>query len=334
MLTCLMRLTLFVPGLLLPREILSDTTFDLTAPALSLLLGRGRREALSRYWLEESFGIAARPAAALRKVGAGETADGEWLCLDPVHFDVRREGILLADPVRLHLTAEEASGLIAAMQPVFAEWGKISASAPERWELRLVRPLSLETLPLAEAIDRPVSPNLPDGAHGQAWRGLLAEAQTILHAHPLNRQRDTAGRPTVSSLWPWGQGSLPAAVSSAFTLVWSQDPVIEGLCALAGTACRPLPERFHPVHGDVLALQPALSASATARDALGWRIALQALEREWLAPALAALKQGICKELRLVGNSADDASRTIALIMTRDSLWRFWRRARPLTELA
>jgi hypothetical protein len=78
-----MQLTLFAPGLLLPGEILSDSVFDLEAPMLSLLLGRGQRHPLDPDWLAGAFGLAAPlPAAALRKVGAGETADGEWICLD------------------------------------------------------------------------------------------------------------------------------------------------------------------------------------------------------------------------------------------------------------
>lgn len=334
MLTCLMRLTLFVPGLLLPREILADTTFDLTAPALSLLLGRGRRQTISPDWLEANFGFPTFPAAALRKVGAGGTADGEWICLDPVHFDVRREGIMLADPARLDLTADQATELIAAIQPLFAEWGEISASAPNRWELRLARPPALETRPLAALIDRPVPPGLPGGTDGREWRRLLAEAQTALHAHPLNRQREAAGRPTVSSLWPWGQGRLPATASSPWVEIWCDDPVIAGLSALTNARHRPLPDLFGALSGDTLAILPSLQSPAAARDALGWRAALQAFERHWLAPSVAALRQGACDELQVVASGVDDASHTTSLTATRGSLRRFWRRPRPLTELA
>ena len=68
-----MHLTLYVPGLLLPDEIRTDSVFDLTAPTLSLLLGRGQRRELATDWLPDAFGLAPPlPAAALRKVGAGE----------------------------------------------------------------------------------------------------------------------------------------------------------------------------------------------------------------------------------------------------------------------
>ena len=65
-----MQLTLFVPGLLLPREILSDSVFDLEAPMLSLLLGRGQRHQLDTAWLPDAFGLAAPlPAAAAPRSG-------------------------------------------------------------------------------------------------------------------------------------------------------------------------------------------------------------------------------------------------------------------------
>jgi hypothetical protein len=333
-----MRLTLFVPGLLLPREILADTVFDLTAPALSLILGRGRRHEREAGWLAAAFGLdvnATLPAAALRKVGAGGTAPTEeWLCLDPVHFDVRREGIMLADPARLQLTGEESAALREAMQPLLAEWGDLSASAPDRWELRLARPQALETLPLAEAIGRPVDPALPGGADGRSWRRLLAEIQTILHAHPVNRRRDEQGRPTINSLWPWGAGSLPQQVQAAFSIVWDDDPAMAGLCALAGTPCLSPPGRFEFASGRVLAHVRTLAPPAKNLDALTWREMFQALERDWLAPAVAALKRNDCTEVELVGSSLTGPARTTAFLLTRGEARRFWRRPRPLSALA
>ena len=104
MLTWAMHLTLLVPGLLWPREILRDTTFDLPLPALSQLLGRGRRAHFTgeEAWLASVFGIAAPlPAASLRLLGdGGDPAQHEWLCLDPVHWRVGDGAIVLDDPAR------------------------------------------------------------------------------------------------------------------------------------------------------------------------------------------------------------------------------------------
>lgn len=352
-----MRLSLFVPGLLLPGEVHSDTVGNLTAPSLALIAGRGQRCALAADWLAAAFGIAAAlPAAALRKLGAGEAAQaaeprkveaaqaaepqkveaahGEWLCLDPVHWQVTREGITLDDPARLALDATEAAALIAAIQPIFAEWGELSASGPARWELRLQRPLALDTRPLPAAIRQPVSPALPGGTDGRTWRRLLAEAQTVLHAHPVNREREATDRPTVNSLWPWGQGSLPGRSPTRFTAAWSSDPVVAGLCAHAGIPCLPPPASFRPADGNLLACIGTLAQPAHALDALAWREALLACERDWLAPALAAVQRGTIAELCLIGARLGMPAATVVWTLRRGDLLRFWRRPRPLASLA
>jgi hypothetical protein len=330
-----MQLTLYVPGLLLPDAVLNDTVFDLAAPALSLLLGRGQRVETDPDWLARAFGVAAPlPVAALRKVGAGGTAEDTWLCLDPVHWEVEREGISLADPARLGLDAGEADALLAAIAPLFADWGELSASAPEHWELRLARSLLLETQPLPECVGLRVDPALPGGLDGAEWRRLLAEAQTLLHAHKINRQREQLGKPAVNSLWPWGQGALPEGARSDFSAVWSDDPVLAGLAALAGIPCIAPPIRYQPASGHVLCRLERLTASARALDALIWREALLALERDWLAPAVAALKKGECQALRVIGTAAHGAPRTVLFSLVRGNLWRFWRRPLPLAALS
>lgn len=328
MLTCLMHLTLLVPGLLLPVEILESITFDLTAPTLSLILGRGTRRALPVDALAHQFGLERLPAAALRKVGAGETAPGEWLCLDPVCWQVGASGVTLDDPAKLGLDTAESAALIEAVAPLFADWGKLSASAPDRWELRLERSLALEVQPLPEAIHQPIDPSLPAGADGPLWRRLLLEAQTVLHDHPVNRAREAAGRPTVNSLWPWGQGALPADLPAAYDTVLSDDPVLAGLCAHAGLPCLPPSNGFLPAKGRMLVLLDDLATAARTLDALAWREALLAFERDWLSPAL-----GACATLTLIGIRLGWQPATIAYDWKRTDRLRFWRRPLPLAAL-
>lgn len=329
-----MHLTLLVPGLLLPVEVLENTAYDLTAPTLSRLLGQGERRELEVDWLPAAFGLHTLPAAALRKLGAGRTASGTWICLDPVRWHVAPEGVTLDDPARLDLSEAESAALIEAIRPLFADWGELSASAPGCWELQLKQDIALETQPLPAALHLAIDPNLPGGEAGTAWRRLLAEAQMVLHAHPVNRRREADDRPIVNSLWPWGQGSLPDAIRADFNSVWSADPVVAGLCAHAGMPCLAPPERFQPASGSVLANIETLATPARTLEALAWRDALLAFERDWLTPALAALKRGECKGLRLVGTRLGGAPATVAYELKRSDLLRFWRKPRPLVALA
>ncbi|MCX8085903.1 MAG: hypothetical protein N3C63_03270 [Rhodocyclaceae bacterium] len=329
-----MQLTLLVPGLLLPETVREDILFDLEAPALSLILGRAQRKVDEGDWLAQAFGLSAPlPAAALRKLGADGTASGFWLCLDPVHWRVARDGVFLADPAQLRLTAAEAAALIDALAPLFAPWGELSASAPMHWELRLTRSLLLETQPLHEAIGRPIDPAWPSGLDGGSWRALLAEAQTLLHAHPVNRQREARGAPLINSLWPWGFGSLPERAETLFTVGWSEDALLAGLCALAGIPHLPPPPRYQQASGHVLCKLDQLLPAAYALDALAWQEGLRALEGEWLAPALAAMRGGECEALRLVATGLFGERQRVTYSLVRGNLWRFWRRPQPLTEL-
>jgi len=327
-----MELTIYAPGLLLPETILADTVFDLTTEALPLLLGRGQHYGEEHDWLTQAFSTPKPlPAAALRKVGAGEMASGEWLCLDPVHWQVSREGITLATAT---LDEDEAAALIEAIQPIFDDWGSLSATQPTHWHLQLSRSLLLETRCLPESIGQPVDPTLPGGLDGPAWRRLIAEAQTILHAHPVNRHREATMRPFINSLWPWGLGALPNSLHCDYQVVWSKDAVLAGLAAQSNIACVPPPDSYQPASGSVLCHFDQLADPARNLNAMTWRLALLELDERWILPAIAAIRRGECRALRLVGTRLNGTTHATVFSLVRGNLWRFWRRNGALTELA
>jgi hypothetical protein len=199
---------------------------------------------------------------------------------------------------------------------------------PGHWELRLARPLALETQPLPHALHQPIDPELPAGADGQAWRRLIFEAQLLLAAHPVNRQREETGLPTINSLWPWGQGALPATVAKPFGRTLGADASLMGLCRLAGIPVYPMPPRFSADRGDALVIFEELAAASLGYDALAWREAILRLERDWLAPALSA-----GSEITLIGQRLGPAPTAVAFHWKRGDRLRFWRKPRPLTEL-
>ena len=334
MLTWAMHLTLLVPGLLWPREILRDTTYDLPLPALARALGRARIRPLAgeEAWLAGAFGIATPlPAAALRLLGdGGKPGHDEWICLDPVHLRLHEWAVIPDDPATLALTVEEDAALRDTVAPLFADLGELVASAPGRWHLHLARPAAIETRSLSDAVGRAVEPTLPGGTQGADWRRRLAEAQPLLHAHRVNRERIKAGRATINHLWPWGAGRLPDKTQRNFDRVLTNDPVLRGLALLNDCKVGAVPERHASGDERTLIKLDQLSAASAALDAMTWRQALAQLEADWFAPAIAAAKGGVSPRLTFV---ACGAERAFEATVTGLDFWRFWRKPLSLANV-
>ena len=329
-------LTLIVPGLIWTRQALADLTFDLPLPAFTTLLGRGRLRRLppqsTAMMLAACTGLPSPlPAAALRRLALGDdSGDAAWLCLDPVRMRFAERSMIVDDPRILSLSAEEADALAASLEPIFAAFGRIEILTPNMWNLRLTVDAP-PFAPLSEAAGRAAVP-LPAEADYAPWRRALSEAQIVLHDHPLNKAREAAGKPAVNSLWPWGGGRLPVPGPSWHDALWSRDPVATGIARLLQIECAALPTGFsgtatrHP-----LAIHEAMEQPAGCGDALNWIAALEGFETDWLGPALGALRRGSLDGLRLL---APGELGSAELQIDRRDLWKFWRKPRPLSELA
>lgn len=324
-------LTLIVPGLVWPRQALTDLCFDLSLPALGTLLGRGRttRRAGSTAMGEVAAGTDLKrplPAAALRRLSAGRAPDGAtWIALDPVHLKFAERTVVVGDPLELGLDAGEAEELARTLAPLFAGLGELDVLAPPCWNLR-TREAAPDFPDLVEAVGRAARP-LPAERAYAPWRHALNEAQIALHAHPVNQARAATGRPTVNSLWPWGKGALPASAMLAHDILLADDPLATGIGRLAGIATATVPERFSPDVGNrPLAVVESLAGPARRGDGLAWRDALAGFEANWASPIRDALRSRRLDALRVVAPGEDV---TIELTVTRRDLWKLWRPARP-----
>ncbi|MDP2811765.1 MAG: hypothetical protein Q8O34_16630, partial [Rhodocyclaceae bacterium] len=284
----------------------------------------------------ETAGLAAPlPAAALRRLALQEhPGESHWLCLDPIRLRIEQRSLIVDDPQRLELTAEESATLAVALAPILAGLGQLEVISPLAWNLRLAA-AAPAFQPLPDAAGRAASP-LPLDAAYAAWRHAISEAQMLLHAHPVNQAREAAGQPVVNSLWPWGGGRLPefdnSAAAGTHDALWSDDPVAQGIARLLGIDCVALPARFAGTAARApLAVNDALEHSARTGDALVWREQLARFEADWLAPALDALRSGRLDALRLLAPGDLGA---VELQVSRHDLWKFWRKPRALTELA
>lgn len=246
----------------------------------------GRRAQLLRHFPLSGEGW---PIAALsRQADVGDAAGSAWLRADPVWLRPDINGVrLMAHGMALGLTREECDELLPALRPLFGDAGfALDAPHPERWYLRLPKDAKVpEFSDPGDALGEDLFDHLETGPESRRWRSLASEAQVTLHNHPLNARRAARGQAPVNALWFWGGGRLPAAMPAVGATGFSDDDTARALAAAGGRGA-PLPERF--------AGAPGVYDLEGTRD-------LQWIERDWLAPALVALRAGRVAALRLDG---------------------------------
>ena len=262
------------------------------------------------------------PAALTRQADVGDAAGAAWLRADPAHVRPEMTGArLLGIGERLSLTQDDVDALLPALKPVFGDSGfALDAPTPARWYLKLLREAKFPQFsPPDEALGEDLFEHQPGGPEGRRWRALLNEVQIVLHNHPWNAQRAERGLVPVNALWVWGGGVLPDRIVGAAQHACSDDDLVQALSRIAGGSAQPLPQQFP-------AASPAGSDSHL-YDLRRFRD-LAALQRDWLLPALDALRTGACSALAI--DSADGSR----LQLVRGQRWRFWRGAWSMPSTA
>ena len=269
----------------------------------------------------------------------GDPGDAYWLRCDPVHLRTQRGRLLLAESSKFAPTPDEASALIATLNAHFAQDGlAFRASRPGRWYLRVQHPPALTTQALPDVAGGDIDCYLPTGDDSLQWHRMINEMQMLLHAHPVNQARETAGQPAINSVWLWGGGVKPTARGRPFTNVWSDEALAPALAVTSGIPARPLPENAIPLIGTAagharqqLAVLPQLRAAIHHGNTDGWRAALAMLEENWFAPLYSALRQRRLARLTLVAPGEKWCRR---YEVTSGELWKFWRPIRALDRYA
>jgi hypothetical protein len=205
---------------------------------------------------------AAREAAA-DGIDVGSHA---WGRLTPVHWRIGSDGVHLTDPDALALSDADSRTLFDAVQPLFASEGfSLMWGASLRWYAAHASLQDLATASIERAIGRNIERWLPRQAEAKPLRRLQNDVQMVLHDHPLNEARESAGSLAVNSFW------------------------------LSGCGVRQ-PERRHDAHLDESLCGPALRG-----DWAAWREAWQALDQRALPALLDAAARGEPARLTLCG---------------------------------
>lgn len=326
-----MSLHIVLPGLLWPPSPQQPPAVRaLKTPALSRLAGCGsvlRRPALAaEHLLASLFGLDERaPFGALRRAGQGEAVNSrQWLAADAVHLRFARDALLLTDAPDVAPDAEEAAALCASWNAHFANVGWLYMGAGGHGHLALHEPVSVDTTTPGGALGRKIDVRLPSGPDGAKVRQWMNETQMLLHSHPVNAAREEAGRPAINSLWFWGAGVAVARAQARPIQVWSDNALARGMALAAGVRTAPLPTEVGValLEDNLVVLDRALAPSLYL-DADAWTAAAAALDTQWIAPALTALKHGDVQTLTLT--LSGDSGRVDVTVHRRD-LMKFWRR--------
>jgi hypothetical protein len=259
--------------------------------------------------------------------------------LDPVNLHIGRDHLVLTDPARLALGADDARALAVAIAGLFQDEGlTLIAAHPLRWYLQETEPsrgLRLKTRSMLAALGRSIDGWQPTGDDARRWRRIVNEVQMSWYRHPVNERRESQGLMPVNSLWI--EGPCPAI-----------DPTSESrLMAAARLAARgrrtshatdervPTPQAlsfkdaFITTHNGPLAVDDTLLEAVLEGDPQRWMDAWRALDASLFTP-MASGQSPWDRGARLV-LAGDSGWRSLRIGARPD--WRFWKRPDPSSWL-
>jgi len=322
-------LNLVIPISLPPVEHARDLLAQLQAPAMAKLLCRASLKSKTtgsgldaclphERWLagltsDNSPSIAATLMAALGL----NNETGYWFVLQPVHLHVARDHLVLTDYRHLNLNDSESRTLFDAACPLFEEQNhRLLYGNKDYWFIQADAWADFRTCTPNAACGHNIDVWSPSGGSARAWRRLQNEVQMLWHQHPLNELREQNNQPRLNGLWLWG-GSQANESSG-------------GLLTLASHV-----NNTHQVV-DISSNEPSthildsLSSAALADDWSHWLHNMNAIDDDYLAPALASLDSGKLEAVNLI---LSDSTRLVHWSVARNSFRKLW--AKPsLARLA
>lgn len=264
--------------------------------------------------------------AAIEPLPQNSTA---WIAT-PVHLIAGLTSLHLDRRSLLRLSAADLADFGSSFGRTFGE-AELRLSAMPSGEFLLQGPgtLNAATTEPARVLVNDLEDSLPAGSNAAALKRLGAELEMWLHGHPLNEARRQRGELAVTSLWLWGGGrvgSLDRSRQAPSELAFGTDSYLAGLWHLHGGESRPLPDELDGLFGNPRAPRAVLVAEVTPmlHSNPHWTIfeALAELDRRFVSPALAALRQGAIESVVLIANDRE-------LRVRRGDRLKFWRRPQP-----
>ncbi|WP_426317878.1 hypothetical protein [Pseudoduganella sp. R-43] len=316
--------TVVLPFALPPAELAPELSRNLQAPSLAMLLSRNSllekhviaddsRILPHEAWLARARGGLA--AAVMRGFGLAPK-EGYWFIVHPVHIQLARNHLVLADSRRLRLDEADSRVLFDLARPFFDEllWGDA-----ETWFMRADGWQGLDAASPDAAMGSNLADWMPAGPNALAFKKLQNEIQMLWHEHSVNEARQQRGLAPVNSFWMWGgaQAEAPMAEHQPMAVATPAAAAVPSwLKALSAGSTAAAPGAHGPV------VLPHLIPMGAGNDWGAWLGAMQQLEHEWFSPLLAALRNGSTNELTMILTSREGWTE---IRTSKAALRKFWR---------
>lgn len=299
------HLTLYIPGLFGPDISLHPDDLP-SLPALNWFFSRGVcqniRQVSASYTLCDLFGLTVNnngdyPIAAIsRLTDDNQHPEGLWLRADPVHVSADRDGLILIDSNRFNLNQRDALALAADINLLFQPYGiTIEVPTPTRWYLRVNESYEIKTVPIDSIVGKDILPFMPTGDDRINVIQLMNDIQMTLHNSDVNKRREEEKQLPINSVWFWGYGELPKIIKRNWSFVSSDEILAKGLAMVAATPFEALQESYDDIadkgssYNGLIVLN-SFQKFSYYHDLEGWLEALLAIEENWFAQLLKALK--------------------------------------------
>ena len=332
------RLHLLIPGLLGPITKLDSIESELSVPLLEKLLARGRKEPCQgQDYLTTLFSLfdypiskdADLPVGAVNVQADGKVDEACWMRADPVHLRPDRDRLLLFHHDQLEIAPEEVEELSILFNAHFKEEPfRLVTPEPEHWYLQLDQCPDLRTHDLNQVVGHHIEPFMPRGGDARRWRQWLNEMQMLLFQSPVNQRREAAGLLTINGIWMSGVGRLPKLGQSLFARVFGDERTVHGLARLSGIDFEPAPDEGESLwgqEGDSLMVMSDLIPTILHADPFHWCEVIQGVDQR-MTPVVSELQRNKQAELLIYPCNGR------VYRLTTNSLRRFWRRPKKLTE--
>lgn len=261
------------------------------------------------------------PIAAISATVDGlDVGDAYWLRSDSVHLALQRDCFSLAEPVPLSVAREHADHLIASLNQHFSQDGlAFFIGKSGAWYLRCGKTPQIKTSLPSVAIDKNIHQFLPIGDESSKWLAVLNEVQMLLHEHPVNEARESAGKVAANSVWLSGGGAMPQfkALHHDIDLIMANGVFYQGLAQLAKTPYKTLPANLDEV------------LQSTAQHVRLQLPQISNLDEVWFRPLFAALKSKKIKRLTL---NLGFYEKSIKIDIRPIDTYKFWLKPTPVID--